>query len=706
LPDGSVPVYEFNGETVGNLAKPVAIALSAAALCALTACGSTTVVIVESNTDASGSAGPDATTDTSAPDGIAGDVTTGDATMDGPGAAPESGTTDAKPGGEDASDAGSESGSTVTMCNFPSAIYDTGAPANAATLFGPAGSGALSGGPCLSEPQVGTPPLPGALFPNNWTRPRFALSAPAGQDLFEIRVSCAAETQDLVVYTTNATWTMPKALWTDLASNYAGPPITVTVRGVSSSGGTPSVGTSGTFAIAPAPVDGALIYWATAAFDNSSQSTTLEGFHVGDEKVVTALTTPQVAQPVRAPSIDGGNVVPFDYNRVFCVGCHTGTPDGQYLGFTAQWPWAGALAAVGGDAGVGSEPPWLTTGAISNLSPNINGYYQPPTLTQVQLGVQTYSKAHYATGDRVMIASLGSSWDSTSFTDPGKASGVITQLAWFDLEWTGSPPTGAAYNPWQPTLLTTPLAIAACKPGTAGCATSATPGGGWGILQRTGDAHSAGSPSWSHDGNTIAYSSTDVGVKDGRMDCSVPGVACASDVYLMPYGGTPGHVGGSGGAAKALPGAADGSYNEYYPAFSPDDALVAFNRVPAGTSMYAQPLAEVYVVPSGGAPAPVRLTANDPVACTGAVSPGVQNTWPRWAPSASVGPDGKVYYWVAFGSSRSPAAVGKQQIYGSAVVRDPATGSITTYPAIYAWNQDPTMNNLIPAWDEFAIGGK
>ncbi len=30
-------------------------------------------------------------------------------------------------------------------------------------------------------------------------------------------------------------------------------------------------------------------------------------------------------------------------------------------------------------------------------------------------------------------------------------------------------------------------------------------------------------------------------------------------------------------------------------------------------------------------------------------------------------------------------------------------GAITTYPAVYLWNQDPTVNNLIPAWDNFSI---
>jgi hypothetical protein len=31
------------------------------------------------------------------------------------------------------------------------------------------------------------------------------------------------------------------------------------------------------------------------------------------------------------------------------------------------------------------------------------------------------------------------------------------------------------------------------------------------------------------------------------------------------------------------------------------------------------------------------------------------------------------------------------------------TGNIKTYAPIYLWNQDDTVNNLIPAWGAFAI---
>jgi hypothetical protein len=161
--------------------------------------------------------------------------------------------------------------------------------------------------------------------------------------------------------------------------------------------------------------------------------------------------------------------------------------------------------------------------------------------------------------------------------------------------------------------------------------------------------------------------------------------------------------------------------------------------------MYSQPLAEVWVIPynNGMGGTAQRLVANDPVACTGAanggpaMSPGVQNTLPRWAPlpgtapggmAGNQGADGKLYYWVTFSSTRAdecslsgatggvchgPAssstteaadAVGRVQLYVAAVVVDPSMNNqITTYPAIYLWNQDPGLNNLIPSWGFFPI---
>ncbi len=528
-----------------------------------------------------------------------------------------------------------------TRCeDFPATpVIDDGAPSNAPDVFGAPESGAASGGPCLAEPEIG------ALFPTNWLRPRFRWIAAPGQTLFELRVHADVQIHDLVVYTRASNWIMPKAMWTALAAHVVDQPITVTVR--ASDGTTPPArGTQGSFSIAPVSAEGSMVYWATTAFDSNAQNTKLEGFHVGDETVTSALTTSQVAQKVRAT---WGQSLKDQTTQVQCIGCHTSTPDGKYAAFTAQWPWPNALASVV-EGSVGASPDFITPGALSALSPNANGAYSQPDVQRNMLGIQSYSKGHWRTGDRIAVSTRGSAWYRASATDQGAATGVLSELVWFDLE-----------------------------------APSDARGVAWDVIARQGDARSAAAPSFSHDGARIAYASTDTGAEDGRMGKG------ASDLAVVPYGDR------AGGAATKLAGASEPSFEEYYPAFSADDALIAFNRVPAGSTMYNQPLAEVYVVPSAGGTA-VRLKANDPVACTGRVSPGVQNTWPKWAPVAKRAADGKTYHWVVFSSTRGGT---HSQLYVTAVVQDGAT--LTTYPSIYLWNQNEAAHNLVPAWDVFEI---
>jgi hypothetical protein len=185
----------------------------------------------------------------------------------------------------------------------------------------------------------------------------------------------------------------------------------------------------------------------------------------------------------------------------------------------------------------------------------------------------------------------------------------------------------------------------------------------------------------------------------------------------IPYNATDGGRGGGGGPATAVNGASDPAYNEYYPAFSPDDTLFAFNRVGVTDDMYFDPKAEVFVIPASGGTAS-RLSANDPAQCVGIASPGAQNSWPKWAPAPAGGvmpaPDGKIYYWVTFSSKRisdtknpaydSTTTGGKAQLYIAGVSIDTMNGNkVETYPAVYLWNQDPTYNNLIPAWENFTI---
>ena len=250
------------------------------------------------------------------------------------------------------------------------------------------------------------------------------------------------------------------------------------------------------------------------------------------------------------------------------------------------------------------------------------------------IGIPAFSKGHWKDGDRVMISTLGNSTDA--------------KLVWFDLE-----------------------------------ATASGEGTSFGYIARDGDMRGAIMPSFSRKGDLIVYTSTSVSV-DGRPANG------ETDVFSVPYADR------KGGPATGIAGASDPAFSEYYASLSPNDALVAFDRIPAGANTYDQPAAEVFVVPTGGGE-PVRLAANDPPACSGEKSPGVTNSWPKWAPEVSVVGD-RTFYWLAFSSKR---AGGIPQLYVTPVVVQ--NGQTQTFPALYLWNQPANEANHTPAWDVFDI---
>ena len=478
-----------------------------------------------------------------------------------------------------------------------------GTPSAAPALFAGGASGTTPG-PCLVEPENNS------LFPHNWLRPRIRYIPQGGQNLFEIRLHAANETSDLVAYTSASSWTLPKATWEALSAHIVEQPVTVTVRGAVFDGMNlttpPSAPSTATLTIAAADASGSIVYWSIAGGPNGA--TALKGFKAGDESVVTALLPAQVQMPTT-----GG--------QVNCVGCHTSTPDGEFAGFTAQDPWGNAIASLQ-NASVGQAPSFLGAGAVSALGGS-------------PVGIQSFSKAHWAAGDHIEVAPLGR--------------GLQSQLAWFDLE-----------------------------------ATTATQGVAYDFITRTGDTMGVAAPSWSHDGGRIVYMSTDA-EEDGQ-----PG-AGQSDLYAVPYNAK------MGGAAAPVSGAATTTYNEYYPAFSADDQFIAFDRIASGMDMYNQPAAEVYVIPSVGGVAS-RLAANDPPVCTGKTSPGITNSWPKWSPEALT-LAGKTYYWLIFSSTRNEN--GNPQLYLTGAVVE--GGKVSSYGAIYLWNQPAEENNHTPAWDVFKI---
>jgi hypothetical protein len=486
----------------------------------------------------------------------------------------------------------------------PDPIIDTTGtppPSDVATTFGPGGSGSATGGPCLIEPE------PDSLFPRNWLRPRFRFSAPAGQTVFEIRIHAQIETNDLVVYTTQTTWTMPGTIWSGISKNAADMPLTVTVRGLDTTVGTPAVGTSEQISIAPVDANGTIVYWTT------SGGSALKGFNVGDESVTTVIT------PANTPGK--------------CVGCHSSTPGGDYIGFSnSSDPGNGDPSHIEIRSGTtpANQPPFLTASATTLLA-------------RVSQELPTFSPAHWddTTHDHVVVFMHA---DSTS------AAGQATHLLWIDLE-----------------------------------AATTTQGMGWGEFMRMGDPGGAVAyPFFRHDGTGIVYVSAPTANPSGILQ--------HGDLYQVEYGNR------AGGAATPIAGAATTDFSEFYPALSADDHWVAFNRLTDGQNSYDNAQSEIFAIQSAGGTAR-RLKANDPGACLGKTSPGITNSWPKWAPVVNSS-GARRYYWYIFSSTRGDG--GNPQLYAAALVED-ETGNVTDTPALYLWNQPANENNHTPAWDKFKI---
>ncbi len=492
--------------------------------------------------------------------------------------------------------------------DFPVApIVDTGGattvPGDVGTQFGGASTGSPSGGPCMFEPEVGT------LYPRNWIRPRFSWIAGTNESIYELRITSPSQINALVVYTTATTWTMPATIWETLRVHSVSSPLTITVRGATFDGTTVSntaIGSTGDVAIAPVDAPGAIVYWTTT-------NARLRGFKIGDETVKDIITPTQAAT---AASSTGAQ----------CIGCHSSTPDGNFVGFSSsQQAGTGDPTMLGllTSDGTPTAPPFLTPSAI--------------TLMQRQnQEAPVFSKQHWTAGDHAAV---------TMFPINSKF-----EMMWTDLE-------------------------------TA----STDQGTGWGVIARDGDStNAAASASFAHTSDTLLY-------------VSAPGVSSGvtvqhGNLMTVPYNNR------AGGAATPISGADTAAYNEYYPTFAPDDKYVAYNRVTDGANSYNNAQAEVWVIPSGGSATPTRLAANDPPSCTGKASPGVTNSWPKWAPAAT-DDGGSRYYWLTFSSTRSVG--GNPQLYVTPVIDDGAT--LHTYPALYLWNQPATENNHTPAWDNFSI---
>jgi Tol biopolymer transport system component len=308
---------------------------------------------------------------------------------------------------------------TGPVTDFPAPVLDGTAPTNSPMLFGPVSQGATSGGPCLVEPENDV------VYPQNWLRPRFTWNAASGENLFELRLHVANQIDDLVVYTTNTTWTMPLAMWNALRTDSPTEAMTLSVRGGVLSAGAlqgEALGTSTPMGVAPVQATGAIVYWTTS--DTSTGTPALKGFSPGDESVEALLAPSQYAQEQATSST--------------CIGCHTSAPDGEYVAFTTttatQAEWTNALALIDPDAGVvGSAPSYISSsGALA--------------LARWNVGAVAFSPAHWTNGDRHAIVSYDNdnsgtniilSWFDVEATTPATASGTVARNG--DSQLAGAP---------------------------------------------------------------------------------------------------------------------------------------------------------------------------------------------------------------------------------------------------------------------------
>ena len=182
-------------------------------------------------------------------------------------------------------------------------------------------------------------------------------------------------------------------------------------------------------------------------------------------------------------------------------------------------------------------------------------------------------------------------------------------------------------------------------------------------------------PNWSPDGQTLVYSACDAGGTEyGADNCSIRGL----EVLPGDQWGTDWSI------AQATAGE-----SLYYPAISPDNDWVLYNRASGGvTTSYDNPAGELWITGIDG--------GGDLILLENATSTGHKNSWPKFAP-ATPGD----YVWFAFSTSRPYGNLtdGTSQIWLAAMDMDLAEmGGDPSFAPVWLPGQNTGAGNYIPIW--------
>ena len=205
-----------------------------------------------------------------------------------------------------------------------------------------------------------------------------------------------------------------------------------------------------------------------------------------------------------------------------------------------------------------------------------------------------------------------------------------------------------------------------------------------------------------------------------------------ASVYVAPWNTATSQLG-----AETMLIPSNGTNNFYYPSYSPEGSLIAFNFAPSGPNFH-NPLARVQLVPAGAAgPTPDDLpNLNDDPTSGGHVT----NSWARWAPFVQSYKGGQIL-WLTMSSTRdyglriqndglencypkeSPAGAPystrpinqtntpgctRSQLWMAAIKLDAAgvaAGKDVSFPPFWLPFQDLSTNNHLGQWAQQAFSG-